>query len=455
MTTNTHSSAAQVDMLHGPLLGKILRFALPFAAASVLEQLFNSIDIAVVGHFASSDALAAVGANTFLINLMINLFVGISIGANVVIANYIGRREMAGVRRAVATTIGLSLISGLVLLVVGLLISRPVLTLMGTPGNILDDAVLYLRVYLLSSPFFMLYNFGASILRAKGDTRRPLYILIIAGIIKTLLNLLLVIVFHMGVAGVALATGVGYVFCSVVILRLLSHEEAAFRVSLRSIRLYNKEVKRILQIGIPAGLQGMTFSFSNVFVQSSINGYGSAVVAGASLSQTFDAYCYFLMSAFSGAAVTFVGQNYGAGNAARCRRVFWICLAGGWASCLAGNLLFYVFRYPVLSLFTSDAEVVRYAVLRLTYATLLQSIAAFYEVPAATMRGFGHSLQPALITIFGTCVLRLCWVFFIAPAWPGFNHLMMIYPVTWVLTSIFMLTMFVVVSRRAYRVIFC
>lgn len=441
----------EVDMLHGPLLGKILRFAMPFAASSILQQLFNSVDVAIVGHFASSEALAAVGANTFLINLMINFFVGISVGASVVMSNYIGQHDARRIRHAVSTTAALAMASGVLLLGLGLAVARPVLELMGTPANILEDAVLYLRIYFLGAPFFMVFNFGASILRSKGDTRRPLYVLLVAGIINTLLNLLLVIVFRLSVAGVAIATGIANAFCAAVIVWLLHRESGPFRLRVRHIRVYGPELRRILQIGVPAGVQSMVFSLSNIFVQSAINGFGSAAVAGASVAQTFDSYCYFLLSAFSGAAVTFVGQNYGAGQLARCKRIFWICFACGVSVCLVANMLFMVFADGVLALFTADAEVVRYAKLRMEYVLVFQALAATYDVPSGAMRGLGHSMETALLTIFGTCVLRLVWIFLVLPRWPGYEHLMVCYPVSWALTGVMVSAVFWWTMRRVSR----
>lgn len=443
-----------IDMLHGPLLGKIVKFAIPFAASSILEQMFVSIDVAVVGRFASSEALAAVGANTFLINLMINLFVGISLGANVQIAHHIGQHDRRGIRDAISTTSVLALVSGFFLLFLGLAIARPVLSLMGTPAGIMDDAVLFLRVYFLGMPFFMVYNFGASILRSNGDTKRPLYVLLIAGVINTSLNLLFVIVFHMSVAGVAMATGIANAFSASAVVWLLMHEPYPFRFSPKRMRVKKRELSHIIGIGVPAGIQGMVFSFSNVFVQSSINGYGAAAIAGAAISQMFDGYCYFLMSAFCAAAVTFVGQNYGAGQMDRCRRVFWICLCGGAMSCFVGDLLFLVFADPILSLFTGDAAVVEYAKERMFVVLLFQAVAAGYEIPASTMRGMNHSLEPALITIFGTCVLRLVWIFAVTPILPGYRNLMICYPASWILTAVLMIPAFILTVRKEAKALY-
>lgn len=440
-------------MLHGPLTGKLLRYALPFAACGILQQLFNSVDVAVVGRFASSEALAAVGANTFLINLMINLFIGISIGANAVIANRIGRRDDKGTARAVSTTMLLSLISGSMLLVLGLAIARPVLRLMETPPNVIDDAVLYLRIYFLGAPFFLVYNFGASVLRSKGDTRRPLYILLVAGTINTLLNLFFVIVCHMSVAGVAIATAISNVYCACAVVHILRHEPGAFQLHPRHLRLHASECRDILRIGIPAGLQGLVFSFSNVFVQWAINGYGSAAIAGSSVAQTFEAYCYFLIAAFGGAATTFIGQCYGADDARRCRRVYWQCMALAFSFCLVANWLFYWQWQPLLGLFTEDKAVERFAYVRMGCVLVFQSIASSYEISASAMRGFGKSTLPAVLTIFGTCVLRLVWIFAVCPFVPGYDVLLYVYPLSWVVTGILVCTAYAVASRKAWRLI--
>lgn len=443
----------ETDMLHGPLLGKIVMFALPYAATGIMEQLFNSINVAVVGRFADSHALAAVGANTFLINLIINLFMGISVGANAVISNYIGRHDRLAARHAVNTTIALSLISGLLLLFIGLSVAVPMLRWLGTPSDIMDDAALYLRIYFLGAPFFMVYNFGAAILRSKGDTRTPLHILCVAGLINVAVSMLTVIALHLSVLGVALATLSANVFSSCVIVRLLRREPGIFRLSRRHVHVYPKELRRILAIGLPAGLQAMVFSFSNIFVQTAINKFGYAAIAGASLCITFDAYCYYVLSAFCAAAITFTGQNYGAGQTARCRRVFSICMMLGGAAIFLGNMLFVVFADPVTSLFTTDPQVALYCKWRIHVALAFQWIATGYEIPAACMRGFGQSLLPAVLTIVGTCLLRLAWIFLVLPHWPGYGHLMLCYPISWVITSLLVLATYLHARRKAYAVV--
>lgn len=440
-------------MLHGPLLGKIVMFALPYAATGILQQLFNSVNVFVVGRFDSSHAMAAVGATTFLINLIINLFLGVSVGANAVIANNIGRRDLQAVHRAVSTTVALSLIGGAILLVVGLLVATPLLRLLGTPADVINDSALYLNICFLGAPFFMVYNFGAAIFRSKGDTRTPLYILAVAGVINVVVSMVTVIVFHMSVAGVACAYFVSNMFSAVVITTLLWREKGEFSVRLRQIRIYRKELGDILAIGLPAGLQATVFSFSNVFVQSSINKFGYAAIAGASLSITFDTYCYYVLTAFCATAITFTGQNYGAGQVDRCRRIFRLCFLLGGASIFTANMVFVLFGPPIASVFTTDPQVVHYCTSRIYVALAFQWIATSYEIPAACMRGLGKSLAPALLTIFGTCFIRLGWIFLVLPHWYGYEHLMLCYPISWVITGVLVSSVYVVASRKAYRLL--
>lgn len=443
----------ETDMLHGPLLGKIVMFALPYAATGILQQLFNSVNVFVVGRFDSSHAMAAVGATTFLINLIINLFLGVSVGANAVIANNIGRRDPQAVHRAVSTTVALSLIGGAVLLVVGLLVATPLLRLLGTPADVINDSALYLNICFLGAPFFMVYNFGAAIFRSKGDTRTPLYILAVAGVINVVVSMVTVIVFHMSVAGVACAYFVSNMFSAVVITTLLWREKGEFSVRLRQIRIYRKELGDILAIGLPAGLQATVFSFSNVFVQSSINKFGYAAIAGASLSITFDTYCYYVLTAFCATAITFTGQNYGAGQVDRCRRIFRLCFLLGGASIFTANMVFVLFGPPIASVFTTDPQVVHYCTSRIYVALAFQWIATSYEIPAACMRGLGKSLAPALLTIFGTCFIRLGWIFLVLPHWYGYEHLMLCYPISWVITGVLVSSVYVAASRKAYRLL--
>ena len=313
------SNKKSIDMTSGALWNKILLFALPLAASSILQQLFNSVDTAVVGRFASSQALAAVGSNSSLISLMINLFIGISLGSNVVIARYIGEKSEKNIHAAIHTAILVAIISGFFVMIAGQFIAKPVLLLMGTPEDVIDLAVLYLRIYLLGMPFIMLYDFGSSILRSTGDSRRPLYCLIVAGVINTLLNLVLVIVFRLGVSGVAIATVISNIVSSSMVIYILTHESEPIKLELRQLKISVKELKKILVIGIPAGLQNAIFQIANLCVQAGVNSFDATMVAGNAAAAKADALVYDVMTAFYTACGSFMGQNFGAGNRKRVR----------------------------------------------------------------------------------------------------------------------------------------
>ena len=433
--SNTNTTKAKVDMLNGPLFMKILIFALPLAASSLLQQLFNSVDVAVVGRFASSKALAAVGSNAPVISLLINLFIGISMGANVVISNHLGQRDEQSIRHAISTVTLVAVISGLLLMCIGIGVARPILELMDTPSDVLDMAVLYLRIYFIGIPFFLIFNFGAAILRSVGDTRRPLYILVVAGIINTVLNLIFVIGLGMSVEGVAIATAVANAISAAWIIQLLRKEPGAIQLQFKHLRIYKKELKRMLQIGVPAGLQGMVFSISNVVVQSAINGYGAAAIAGSAAAVNFEYYCYYIIVACNGAAISFIGQNYGAQKYDRVRRIYRICLLMGLIGCFIANALFTWQNQFFLSFFTTDAEVIQYGAIRMEGVLLFQFIACSYEVTGSALRGMGESMLPTIMTVFGTCILRIIWVFAVLPHYTGFAHLLQVYPLSWILTG--------------------
>lgn len=448
---DSSQGAIRMDMLHGNLLKKILLFSLPLAASSILQQLFNSVDVAVVGKFASNQALAAVGSNASVISLMINLFVGISVGANVVIANYIGQKDQRGIKNAIHTVSVIALVSGFLLLVVGLFIARPLLEAMDTPDDVIELAVLYLRIYFLGMPFFMIYNFGASILRSMGDTKRPLYCLIVAGIINTILNLLLVIVFEMSVAGVAIATVIANIFCAGMVIYILMHEKGAFKLDIKHLVMTRPELRKILQIGIPAGIQGMVFSIANIFIQAAVNRFGADAIAGSAAALTYEYYCYFVVSAFSQAAVTFISQNYGAGQIDRCRKVFRQTMLLSIICCGALNVLFVWQKHLSISFFTSSPEVFNYAAIRMDIVLLTQSIACSYEIAGAALRGLGYSMLPAVLTVFGTCVLRLLWIYLVCPLLPSYDALMSVYPISWIVTGGAVLIAYYVVQKKLFR----
>ncbi len=446
------SKSNEIDMLHGPLLMKILIFALPLAASSILQQLFNSVDVAVVGHFASSQALAAVGSNTPVISLMINLFLGVSMGANVVISNHIGQNDTKRIKQAVNTAGMVAVIGGILLMFIGLTCAKPILTIMGTPSNVLPMAVTYLRIFFLGVPFFIIFDFGSAILRSMGDTKRPLYILIIAGIINTILNLIFVIYFKMGVAGVAVATDIANIVSALLIIILLIKEKEPYRLDIKRLQIEKSTLKRMLMIGIPAGLQGMVFSFSNVLVQTTINSHGAAAIAGSAAALNFEFYCYFIISAFNGAAISFIGQNYGAGNIKRVKRIFWICMVASIIGCGAFNTLFVWQHKFFIGLFSSDEAVQAYAFTRMRIVLAVQFIACSYEISASALRGMSISLPPTIMTIIGTCILRMVWVFAVCPVWQSFDTIMLVYPISWVVTGVMTSILLYLRARKKLKI---
>ena len=438
----------QMDMLNGSIFDKILLFALPLAISSILQQLFNSVDVAVVGRFASSEALAAVGSNSSVISLLINLFVGISVGANVVIANYIGQGKTEKIQDAVHTVMIISLISGVFLLVLGLMIARPILEIMGTPENVIDLAVLYLHIYFLGMPFLMIYNFGAAVLRSKGDTKRPLYCLIISGVINACLNLLFVIVFKLSVAGVAIATVIADGVSAVLIIYFLMNEEETIRLRLNKLKIKKSELIKVIKIGVPAGLQGVVFSISNVCIQTAINSFGSDAVAGSATGLNFEYFTYDIAGAFAQAAVTFTSQNFGAGNMKRCRKIFWLCLLFGFGFTEILSVIFIVWEDFFVSIYTTSAAVAAYGIIRMDRVCALEGLTATYEVASSCLRGTGKSLEPSVITILGTVVFRLIWLTTIFRMFTTYDMLMNVYVASWLFTGCSMFVVYFFHMRK-------
>lgn len=437
-------------MLSGPLLSRMLLFALPLIASGVLQQSFNSVDVAVVGHFSGRHALAAVGSTGPVIGLLINLFLGISVGVNVVIANFIGQGNSSGVRRAVSASAILALVCGVLMLIIGESMARPVLELTGTPEEVLDSAVSYMRIFVLGLPFLVIYNFGSAILRSVGDTRRPFYSLIAAGIVNVILNLVFVIGLGMGVEGVAWGTVISNIVNAGIIFTILVREKSDIRLDIRQIRREPEQMKKIAAIGVPAGLQGAVFALSNTFILSSINSFGADATAGSAAAINYEFYCYFPIAAIGQTAVAFISQNYGAGNVERIRRVFRLSFMLAFVISLVLNVTVAWKANFFLSVFTSDPAVLVYADIRIWTVLLFQFIASYYEIAGSAMRGLGYSMTPTLIVICGTCVLRLLWVFLFPYLGGDFRELLAVYPVSWLLTDICMFIAYRRVSRRAF-----
>ena len=438
----------QINMLEGPLGKKILLFTLPLAGCSILQQLFNSTDVAVVGRFSSSQALAAVGSNGPLINMLVLLFTGLSVGANVLIARYIGQNDRKKVSEAVHTVITLSLICGFLLLILGQVIATPLLRLMNTPDDVIDLAATYLRIYFMGMPFVMLYNFGSAILRSVGDTSRPLYCLVISGIVNVLLNLFFVIVCDMSVAGVGIANAIS---AGLVMMFLIRNEDESIRVNPKKLSFKKKHLIMILKIGAPAGIQGMVFSISNVFIQTAVNGFGSQAVAGSSAELNFEYITYYIVCAFSQTAVTFTSQNYGALQFDRCKKVFRLCML---FSCIFTGCVSVIFMLGsgfFITFFTTDPTVIKYAIIRMAIVMLLELMTGTYEISGGALRGIGHSLLPAILTIFGSVVFRIIWLFTVFKAFHTYDMLLMVYPVSWLITGTSVLIAYFIIRKREFK----
>ena len=441
-----------MDMLSGSLADKILLFAIPLAASSILQQLFNSVDVAVVGHFAADPAVAtaAVGSNGPIINLIINLFVGVSVGANVIISNYIGEGNKGKIESAVHTSMAVAILSGFIVLAIGLAISGPVLRAMNTPESVLPYAEEYLRIYFLGMPFVMIYNFGSSVLRSIGDTKRPLVCLCVSGVLNALLNMFLVIVFHLDVAGVAIATVLSNGVSAVLVILFLVREKNEIHLDLRRLRIAKPDLVRMLKIGVPAGLQSMVFSLSNVIIQSVLNGFGTSAVAGSAVALNYENFSYFIIAAFNQTAVTFTSQNYGARNYERCKRVFRLCMLTSIVLTGMMSWTFILCRHFFISIFTSDAEVARYAAIRMVMILSLNILSNTYEIGGAALRGIGYSMTPAILTVFGTCVFRLFWAYTICRIYHTFEVLLTVYPISWIITGSAVLIAYFIIRRRVF-----
>lgn len=444
------TNSQQMDMLQGSLVDKILIFAIPLALGSILQQLFSSIDIAVVGKFASSEGQAAVGCAGPVINMFLNLFIGISVGVNVVIARHIGENKKYKVKDTVHTAILSSVFIGIFILILGMFTSRYILRWMSTPEDVIDQAVIFLRIYLLAVPFIMVYNFGSAVLRSVGDTKRPLLCLVLAGFINTVVNLFLVINFNMGVAGVAIGTVIANIVCSSLIIYFLTHEEGVIKLSLNELRINKEELIEILKIGLPAGLQSVVFSIANVFIQTSLNQYGAYAVAGSAIALNFEYYIYFAITSFEQAVVTFTSQNFGAKQYDRCKKIYRITFSLTILVTLAMSLTFVLGRDFFTSLFTSDVETAKFASIRMIELLSFYILICTYEITGGALRGLGYSMTPAVITVFGTCVLRLVWIATISKWYPGFEILMSVYPISWAVTAVFILGAYFIIRRKLF-----
>lgn len=426
----------EIDMCSGSVFRKMLVFAIPLMFSGILQLLFNAADIVVVGRFAGDNSLAAVGANSSLINLMTNVFIGLSIGTNVLIAQYYGAKKDKELHATVHTSMLLSVVSGLILTVIGFVWAEKILVLMQTPEEIIELAALYLRVYFIGMIPTMIYNFGSAILRAIGDTKRPLYYLLFAGVINVILNLIFVVFCHMDVAGVALATAISQTISAFLVVRCLMREESAIHLDLRALAIDKDKLLRIVQIGLPAGFQGMVFSLSNVVIQSAVNGFGNIIVAGNSAALNIEGFVYVAMNAFYQATISFTSQNYGARNMQRIRKIalageIYVLITG----VVLGNLMA-IFGRELLGIYSSSADVIESGMRRLEIIGTTYALCGMMDVLVGALRGIGKSIMPMIVSLVGACGLRLLWLatVFQMPQYHKIDTIYISYPITWTIT---------------------
>lgn len=435
-------------MLHGGLAGKLILFAIPLAFSSILQQLFNSADVAVVGRFAGSAALAAVGSCVALVGIFVNLIVGLAVGPNAVLANLIGQGQRDRISRMVHTILTFGMILGVVLMGLGFLTARTVLEASGTPESVINEALLYIRIYFIGIPFMTIYNFGAAILRSYGDTKRPMYYLVLSGTVNVILNLVFVICFGLGVEGVAISTTISNMLSTALVLVHLHGKEDEFQFRFHKMHIEWKDLKRVLMIGIPAGIQGAIFSVSNVFIQSGINSFGEDAIAGSSLALNFEYFTYDIANAFAQAAVTFTSQNFGAGNLKRCKKIFWLCMLFGMGFTEILSIVFMIWDDFFVSIYTISDAVAVYGLIRMHHVCSLEGLTATYEVESAALRGMGKSLEPSIITILGTVVFRMIWLVTIFKWIPTYDMLMNVYIASWVFTGGLIFIIYVLYMRK-------
>jgi len=450
MTKEVQANKYEIDMCNGTIMDKLISFSLPLMLSGILQLLFNAVDIVVVGRFTGSQALAAVGSTTALINLFINLFIGVSLGANVLAARYYAAGKQKEMSETVHTAMLFALISGCVMVLAGLFFSRGALELMDTPDDVISQAALYMKIYFMGMPFFMLYNYGAAILRAVGDTKRPLLFLVISGAANAALNLLLVIVFSMGVAGVAVATVISQCISCVMVLSCLIRTESSYQLSLKKLRIRQAYLLQIFQVGIPAGIQSTVITFSNVLLQSSVNSFGSTAMAGYTAANNIFGFLYTSINSVSQACMSFTSQNYGAGKKKRMDLVLRDCLI---LTVVIGLLMgggAYLLGPELLHIYTSDEAVIACGMEILLYTTVTYFLCGIMDLIPGALRGMGRSAVPMLLSVIGTVGTRIIWIYLIFPAHRSLTVLFISYPVSWLATIIMQAACFFFVRRNVH-----
>ena len=440
----------EIDMCSGPLLSRILLFAIPLICSGVLQLVFNATDIIVVGRFVSSNAMAAVGSTSSLINLLVNFFIGISVGANVLVARFRGANDFDDAQETVQTALITAVAGGFVLIALGILLARPMLVWMATPDEVISQAVLYMRVYFIGMPATMLYNFGAAILRAVGDTRRPLYFLTLAGLVNVAGDLLFVLVLDMGVAGVAVATVISQIISATLIVLCLMRQDGMCNVNLRRMRFHRDKFLRIMQVGLPAGLQSVIFNISNVLIQSSINSFGATVVAGNTAASNIEGFVYTSMNALYQTSLSFTSQNLGARQFGRIDKILVRCLALVFVIGLVLGNGAHLLGQTLLGIYTGEPEVIAYGMMRLGVVSVTYCLCGMMDVVAGSVRGLGYSILPMLVSLVGACVFRIIWIFTVFRWQHTLFSLYISYPISWALTICAHLVCYFAVRRRVF-----
>ena len=438
----------EINMTEGPLLPRILSFSGPLILTGILQLLYNAADVIVVGNYAGHEALAAVSSTGSLINLLVNIFMGLSVGASVVIARNYGARDITAMRRAEHTAMTLALFMGIGVGLFGFLAARSLLQLMDSPPDVIDGAALYVRIYFLGMPANMLYNFGAAIMRAVGDTKRPMVYLMLSGLVNVLLNLVLVIVFHMDVAGVAVATVASQVVNMVLVLLCLFRTRGVTQLNLGECRIDGKSLKEMIRIGLPAGLQGSLFSVSNVMIQSSVNSFGSLVVAGNGVASNIEGFVYGAMNAQHQADMTFASQNYGAGKTERVKKTLWCCLGIVTAIGLGMGLLILLLGKPLMSLYNPEEQVIACGMVRMGMIMPTYFLCGLMDVMVGQLRGIGYSIMPMIVSLTGACLLRIVWILTVFAQNHTLTVLYMSYPVSWFVTFVIHFLCYVFIARK-------
>ena len=448
---NVKKNKFEIDMCNGSIMDKLISFSLPLMVSGILQLAFNAVDIIVVGRFSGSQALAAVGSTTALINVFTNLFIGISLGANVLAARFYAAGKDREMSETVHTSITLALISGIMMAVIGVLLAKWALEIMGTPDDVIGQSALYMRIYFMGMPFFMLYNYGAAILRAIGDTKRPLIFLIISGIANAALNMILVILFHMGVAGVAIGTIISQLISCVLVLICLYRAESSYQLRLSKLTMKGVYLKQIFQVGVPAGIQSTVINLSNALLQSSVNSFGSIAMAGYTAANNILGFLYMSVNSITQACMSFTSQNYGVGKLKRMDKVLRDCaiLSISIAAVLGG--LAYSFGPQILTVYTSDPKVINCGMEILAYTSITYFLCGIMDLFPGALRGMGYSAVPMVLSVIGTVGTRIVWVFGIFPNHRSLSVLFVSYPVSWILTIVLQVMCFYFVRKRVHQ----